>query len=219
MSDGLGDLLSYRPADFLMFAPRIYWRLFEAQNRALWPLPLLLPVAALAWLLWFLRRGREAAPRAQAVALGLLWLFVAWAFLWQRYAPINWAAEAFAAVFALQGLALLLQAARGWPPPGGTALRRRAGRALLGWALLAHPLLAALDGRPWQQAEAFGLAPDPTAIGTLGWLLLLGGHGTLWVVPLLWCAVSAATLATMGSVQALVPFAAALLALAAALRR
>jgi len=38
-------------------------------------------------------------------------------------------------------------------------------------------------------------------------------------VPLLWCAVTAATLATMGSAQALVPLAAALLALAAACRR
>lgn len=219
MSEGWGDLLSYRPADFLMFAPRLYWRLFEAHNRALWPLPLLLPAVALAWLLWFLRRGREAAPRAQAVALGLLWLFVAWAFLWQRYAPINWAAEAFAAAFALQGLGLMLLAANGWPTPGGPALRWWAGWGLLGWALLAHPLLAALDGRPWQQAEVFGLAPDPTAIATLGWLLLLGGHPLLWVVPLGWCAVSAATLATMGSMQALVPLAAALLALAAARRR
>ena len=34
--------------------------------------------------------------RASAVALALCWLFVAWAFLLQRYAPINWAADAFA---------------------------------------------------------------------------------------------------------------------------
>ena len=73
--------------------------------------------------------------------------------------------------------------------------------------------------RPWPQAEVFGLAPDPTAIGTLGWLLLLGGHPLLWVVPLLWCAVTAATLATMGSALALVPLAAALVALAALRRR
>jgi hypothetical protein len=209
------DLLSYRPADFLMFAPRIYWRLFEAHNQALWPLPLLLPAAALAGLLWFSRRGGAAAPRLQGMALGLLWLFVAWAFLWQRYAPINWAAEAFAAAFVLQGLGLLARAGSGWPPPTGTVLRKRAGWGLLGWALLGHPLLALLDGRPWQQAEVFGLAPDPTAIATLGWLLLLGGRRLLWVLPLSWCLVSAATLATMGSAQALVPLAAALLAPAA----
>ena len=81
------------------------------------------------------------------------------------------------------------------------------------------------SGRPWTQAEVFGLAPDPTAIGTLGWLLLLQGcrdsaRGllrTLWLVPLAWCAISAATLATMGEWQALVPLVAPLLALLALL--
>ena len=35
---------------------------------------------------------------------------------------------------------------------------------------------ASLLGRPWTQAEVFGIAPDPTAIGTLG-VLLLDGFG------------------------------------------
>lgn len=213
----MSEWWSYRPSDLLMFSPRIYWRLFEAQNQALWPLSLLLPAAALAGLPWWLR-GREAAARTSAMGLGLVWLLVAWAFLWQRYAPINWAAEAFAAAFVLQGLGLLW-AGMGKPLPIAAEPRqRRVGLALLLWALLGHPLLAALGGRPWSQAEIFGLAPDPTAIGTLGWLLLLGRPAALWVVPLLWCAISATTLATMGSAQALVPLAAAGLAVAAARR-
>jgi hypothetical protein len=88
-------------------------------------------------------------------------------------------------------------------------------------------LLAGLGGRPWTQAEVFGLAPDPTVIGTLGWLLVQQGRSaasravlrSLWIVPLLWCAITAATLGTMGSAQALSPLAAAVLALAAARRR
>lgn len=210
---------SYAPADFLMFSPRIYWRLFAAMNQSLWPAPLLGVAAALAWLLWFLRSGFEAAPRAAAAALGLCWLWVAWAFLWQRYAPINWAAEYFAQGFALQGLGLLAWAAAGRPRACASALRRHVGQGLLLWALLGHPLLAGIGGRPWLQAEVFGLAPDPTAIATLGALLLLGGPAALWIVPLLWCAITGATLATMGAAQALVPPAAALLAVAAAQRR
>jgi len=209
---------TYRPADFLMFSPRIYWRLFEAANQSLWPAPLLSVAVPLAWLLWFARRGLAAAPRVSAAVLGLGWLFVAWAFLWQRYAPINWAAQVFAVGFVLQGLALLVWAGMGQPRACASPLRRRVGLGLVLWALLAHPLLAGLDGRPWSQAEVFGLAPDPTAIGTLGWLLLLGGHPALWALPLLWCAITAATLATMGSAQALVPLAAALLAMVAARR-
>ena len=220
----MSEWWSYRPSDFLMFAPRIYWRLFESINTAVWPAQLLLVGAALAWVLWFMRRGAEAAPRASAVALALCWLFVAWAFLLQRYAPINWAADAFALGFALQGLGLLALVGGGPLQASVQPWRRAAGLGLLLWALLGHPLLALLSGRPWMQAEVFGLAPDPTAIGTLGWLLLLEGRARvllrcLWLVPLAWCAISAATLGTMGGWTALVPLVAALLALAAARRR
>ena len=219
----MSEWWSYRPSDFLMFAPRIYWRLFESINVAVWPAQLLLVGTALAWVGWFMRRGAEAAPRASAVALALCWLFVAWAFLLQRYAPINWAADAFALGFALQGLGLLALVGCGPLQASVQPWRRAAGLGLLLWALLGHPLLALLSGRPWTQAEVFGLAPDPTAIGTLGWLLLLEGRARvlprfLWLVPLAWCAISAATLATMGEWQAVVPLVAALLALTATRR-
>ena len=38
--------------------------------------------------------------------------------------------------------------------------------------VLGHPLLAPALGRPWLQAELLALAPDPSAIATLGFLLL-----------------------------------------------
>ena len=28
---------SYRLSDFLLFSPRVYWRMFELHNAALWP--------------------------------------------------------------------------------------------------------------------------------------------------------------------------------------
>jgi hypothetical protein len=78
-------------------------------------------------------------------------------------------------------------------------------------------------GRPWNQAEVFGMMPDPTALGTLGFALLLSTPRRRWllvVIPLLWCAISGATLWTMGAPDALVLPAAGLLALCIApLRR
>ena len=223
---------SYRPSDFLMFSPRIYWRLFESLNAAVWPAQVVLVGVALAWVGGFVRgaRGRgDAGLRiaAAALALALCWLFVAWAFLWQRYAPINWAASGFAAAFVLQALGLLALAGMGGVQATVVRSRHGAGIALLLWALLGHPLLAWAAGRPWQQAEVFGLTPDATALGTLGWLLLLEDTRAasrrlmrcLWVLPLLWCMLSAATLWTMGSVQAAVLLAGVVLALAAVLRR
>ena len=46
----MSEWWTYRPADFLMFAPRTYWRLFELHNAAWWPAPPLLLLAGLAGL-------------------------------------------------------------------------------------------------------------------------------------------------------------------------
>jgi len=219
----MSEWWTYRPADFLMFAPRTYWRLFELHNDAWWPVQPLLVLAGLAWMLWLARAikpARQGAPalRAGAAGLAAAWAFVAASFLLPRYAPINWAASGFAAGFFVQALGLAALATRAdlrVAPPGA---RRRIGLLLGLWALLGQPLLAMAFGRPWTQAEVFGLAPDPTAIATLGFLLLVDAPGRsarwplrlLWTLALAWCAVSAATLWTMGSAQGWVLLAAAL---------
>lgn len=226
----MSEWWSYRPSDFLMFSPRIYWRLFASLNLMAWPAQPLIVGAALAWL-W--RHGRQAetlGPAAARLALGgmaMAWLAVAWLFFQQRYAPINWAAGYATATFLLQAAGLLALAWLGGVQGRSDAVRRHFGLALLVWALLAHPLLAWAGGRPWLQAEVFGLAPDPTAIGTLGLLLLLRAQRpaahvallALWPLPWLWCLISAATLWTMGSPQAAVLAAAAALSLVALVRR
>ncbi|TMJ91515.1 MAG: hypothetical protein E6G77_26110 [Alphaproteobacteria bacterium] len=82
------------------------------------------------------------------------------------------------------------------------------------FALFAWPLVGRLLGRPWLQAELFGIAPDPTVVATLG--VLIAADRTRWellVVPMLWCAISGATLWAMQSPDALLAPAAALLVL------
>jgi hypothetical protein len=93
------------------------------------------------------------------------------------------------------------------------AMRGREGRGQVGltgfcislFALVAYPLIGPLIGRPWLQIELFGVAPDPTVIATLG--VLVAAHRPcceLLVIPLVWCAISGATLWTMQSPDALV---------------
>lgn len=206
---------TYGAEDFLLFSPRAYWRMIERHNEALWPLPIaaLLIGAALPVLL--LRR-HPWSGRAVAGVLAAAWGWVAWSFLWQRYAAINWAAAYAAPVFALQGLLLV------WfgvvrnrlRRPDGWSLDGIAGLALCLYALALHPFVAVLAGRPLHAAEVFGIAPDPTAIGTLGLVLMAGhgGAGLLLPVPVAWCLVSGATLHAMEAPEAWVPFAAAGLA-------
>ncbi len=205
----MSEWWTYRPSDFLMFAPRTYWRLFELHNEAWWPAQPLLVLLGLGWLWWAWRRG-PTAMRAGAAGLAGLWAFVALAFLLPRYAPINAGASTFAVAFLVQALALAALATRAdlqGAPPGP---RRLSGALLCAWALLGHPWLAPAFGRPWLQSEAFGLMPDPTAIATLGFLLLCASGASrttrwlqrvLWVLATAWCVVTMATLWTMGSAQ------------------
>ena len=190
---------TYRLSDFLLFSPRTYHRLFELYNAALWPLHVA-TLALGAALLVLALRGR--ARPAWAV-LAACWLWVGWAFLLQRYATINWAAPWFAAAFTFQGVALLLASAFGAAPRArpGSHWTHRLGLGLLLFALVVQPWLGVLQGRPWVQAEVFGMAPDPTALATLGALLVLAPRPPwrwlLWPIPLLWCAIAAATAWTM----------------------
>ena len=92
------------------------------------------------------------------------------------------------------------------------------GIGLLAAALLAWPVFAPLDGRSWQEAEVFAVAPDPTAAATLALLALAERSrwtALLCVVQALWLAVSALTLFTMGAWQGWAVLAALLAGLAA----
>jgi len=197
----MSEWWTYRLSDFLMFSPATYWRLVERYNGDVWPMHVL-TIAAGAMLLWWAAARRPAAGRAAAAVLAAAWLWVAWAFHWQRYATVNWAAPCFAAAFALQ--AVLLAAAAVIGPKGhagGAGDRTRAaGLALAAAGLLLYPLLAPATDRPWAQAEVFGVMPEPTALATLGFLLATRWprRGWLAVIPALSLAVGLATASLLG---------------------
>jgi hypothetical protein len=196
---------SYGLTDFLLFSPRTYYRLIERHNAALWPAHLLTLALGLAVALLILR-PTPGRSRATAAILAVVWAWVGWAFVWSRYTTIKWAATYFALLFAVEALLL------GWIAGARGGLRiawRRdlvgiGGAVLFAGALLLYPLLSPGLGRGWAPAESFGIMPDPTAVATLG--LVLGVEGpvrrALLVAPLLWCALSGATLWAMGSAEA-----------------
>lgn len=213
----MSEWWTYTLSDLLMFSRPTYFRLFALLNEAVWPAQLVAMLIGLA-LVAAVVRGAGKAGRLAAALLALCWIWVAWTYHAQRYAGINLAAPYFAMGFALQTVLLCWLATHrrapaiaSWRGPlGGLAF------ALVLGALL-YPLLAVVDSRPWQQAEVFGIAPDPTVMATLGMLLLWRAPWFLWLVPLLWCAVSGATLMELRAAQAWVMPAAGLLALAAML--
>lgn len=184
----MSEWWTYRLSDFLMFSPTAYWRLVERYNREAWPLHLLMLGAGL-WLLWLAARRRLIAGRFVGCVLALVWLWVGWGFHHRIYAQINWAAEYMEIAFLLEA-ALLPCLPVPWTGRGigiaGTGWRRT-GLLLAGIAIVAYPLAGPLAGRPWSQAEVFGLMPEPTALATLGLLLATDQPRRAWLalIPLL----------------------------------
>ena len=216
----MGPWTSYDLADFLMFAPETYYRLFARLNEAVWPLPIVM--LALGTLIPLLLRSSPPWPKRLAAALlAASWLWVAWAYHLQRYAVINWAAPWFAALFAAEALLLVwIGVIRGrLHGKAADPLTRRTGLALIGLGLAAYPFLNPLMDQSWSRAEIFGIAPDPTTITTLGILLLARTNVSwlLWTGPVIWCFISGLTLWALQAPHAFLPPLAALLAVAAAL--
>ncbi len=195
----MSEWWTYTLSDFLMFSPRTYWRMIELYNRDFWPLQLPLLAAGLA-ALWLSASRRAQAFRWIVFGLAAVWLWVGWAFLWERYAIINWAAQYVAVAFALQAVLLLLVASL---MRGNVAARPDTVWRGLGWLLavagLLYPMLGLATGRPWLQAEVFGMKPEATALLTLGLLLLSGQPASrawrflLFPIPLLCLLLGAAT--------------------------
>jgi Family of unknown function (DUF6064) len=137
-----------------------------------------------------------------------------------HYAAINLAANYFVPVFVGEALLMLwLGTARAritFAAQRGVA--GMIGIALYVYALALHPLIALVAGRPLQAAEVVGIAPDPTAIATLGLLSLAArrtGTLPLIILPIIWCLASALTLRMMGASEGWIPLTAAALAVLA----
>jgi hypothetical protein len=212
---------TYGLSDFLMFSPRVYYRMIERYNTALWPGQLAALVAGA--LLFRLPRRPEWRLPVLATILAAAWAWVAWGFFWERYAAIGSAGRYFAALGAAEAVLLGLAAAAGGRPAmtGRTTGEASAGTALLVLGIVLYPALGPLFGRGWGGAELFGLVPEPTAIATLGALLPADVplRRVLLVIPLLWCAIGGLTLQAMGSPEAWVCALALLLVGAAHLAR
>lgn len=212
---------TYRPADFLLFSQRTYGRLIELHNQDWWPLQLIALLSGILILLGVLR-PHPRSNRFVFASLAIIWLFVAWSFLWKRYATINWTASYLAPFFVLQaglliGLGVLgnrlnFTKKRGVP--------KYLGLLLFGYALVLHPFMAIWEGRSPAAMEVFGIMPDPLAIATLGLLLTTVPNASvrlLAAIPAGWCLVSWLTLDTMEAKAAWIPLLAVIITLLALL--
>ena len=196
------EWLTYSLRDFLMFGPDVYWRLYELHNLAIWPLPLFSLLAGILVLLLLTSR-HHSATRLACCVTALSWLGAS-CFLAIHYAPINWpvgyAIWLFPAQTVLMIVAAVYHDAR--PPSQARRPSRIAGWSLLVLAVLLYPILGSVFGRDLAQAQTFGIAPDPTAVASLGLIeLVKAGRWILplSIIPVSWCLFSGVTLMTLNA--------------------
>ncbi|PWG65452.1 DUF6064 family protein [Spiribacter halobius] len=144
---------------------------------------------ALAW------RGGPTGWRGSCAVLAAGWLWTGIAFHYERFAVLNFAAPAYAGLFGLQAALLLVTGALAGRP--GTSARGALawiGLAVAAFALLGQPALAAALGASWQAVPMAGTAPTPTALATLGILLLAARTPIhLCLLPALWGLIAGAS--------------------------
>lgn len=190
------DWTSYRLQDYVPFTEQVYFRLMERMGEAFWPLHLLMLALGGAALVLILK----ARPRMALVLVVPAWLLVAVAFFLQRYAQLNWAGHYMGYAFGVQAVLLLLIALSGRGlnhPRGGQRTALAIGVVLGLFGLIGLPLITLPGDASWYQAQVFGIHPDPTALVSLG-VVVLGLRGPArWfaaMVPVFWLGISGLTL-------------------------
>ena len=177
------------------FSRDVFLGLFERYNAAVWPGHLVAYAVAVLILLSAVRQQRGNGPLI-AAALAAAWVWSGIVFHMTHFATLVWAAWAFGAAFVLQGLLFLvsgvLRDRLAFRFEGGIA--GWAGLGLAVFAMAGYPVVGVLAGQSLAQTAPFGLAPCPTAIFTLGILLLAEPPVPLHllVIPVLWAVVGGA---------------------------
>lgn len=211
----MNEWTSYQLQDFIPFTADVYFRLLERMGETFWPLHLLTLALGIATLVLALKHR----PRLACLLPAPLWAFVAVAFFLQRYAELNWAGGYVGDAFIVQAMLLVLMALTGWGmdnAPRATHPPVAIGIAITLFGLVLMPLIAPLSGGSWYQSEVFGIHADPTAVTTLGLVLIILRGFALWIaaiIPALWLVVSGLTLQVLDSSSAAVLFAVLAIAL------
>ncbi|MDQ7732527.1 MFS transporter permease [Halomonas sp. SpR1] len=206
---------SYQLQDFIPFTAEVYFRLLERMGETFWPLHLLTLALGAATLALALRHSTRLA----CLLPSPVWAFVAVTFFFQRYAELNWAGGYVGYAFICQAVLLVVMTLTGWgidKRPSHTSPPVVIGMTITLFGLIVMPLMAPMSGGSWYQAEVFGIHADPTAVTTLGLVLIMLRGLALWIaaiIPALWLVVSGLTLQALDSTGGAVLFAVLAIAL------
>lgn len=166
---------------------------FGAYNIAIWPMQVFAYLAGLVALYSAFKQTRFSNNIASGI-LSFFWIWTGVVFCIFCWGPTYPAAYGFGALLTAQGVIFLLNAAK----PTLSFRTQRNQFALIGalfifYAMAGYPLLGYLLGHVYPRSMPFGLVPCPTAVFTLGLLMLTDKMVPRYVliIPAIWsiCAI------------------------------
>jgi hypothetical protein len=173
----------------LPFTPEVFFANFAQYNAAIWPAQIVAYALGFSVILLLLRPAAWSSPLI-ALILAAAWIWNGAVYHMDHFARINFAAPLFGILFIAEGLLLAWSGAVARrltfrfraDPMGWTGL------TLLIFAMAVYPVLGWLASHGWPRGPAFGVAPCPTVIFTMGLLSLAEGRVPLHllVIPVLW---------------------------------
>ncbi|SFP97486.1 DUF6064 family protein [Tranquillimonas alkanivorans] len=188
----------------LPFTQDAFFAVFGGYNQVVWPLIPLFYVLATASVAMLFRPSRGAALFIPST-LAAMWAVNGVGYHWMFFREINPAAALFAAVFVVQAMGLIVLPARipSLRFAAGTEARPAIGLLLILFATVLYPLWGWTAGHGWPEMPAFGVAPCPTTIFTIGILLTGTWRVVRWllIVPGLWAVVGGSAAIFLGVPQ------------------
>ena len=187
------------------FSADEFFSVFARYNQAIWPLQIAAYLAGFAVVALLVRRTRVSSS-VLSVILGSMWAINGIGYHWLFFSQVNPAARVFGVLFLIEAILL---AASTWifSTPISFDIKADArsafGLALIVFALVVYPIWGQLAGHPYPATPVFGVAPCPTAIFTIGVLLLGNWRVTrhLLVIPGIWTAVGGSAAFLLGVPQ------------------
>ena len=185
------------------FSSDKFFGVFVRYNESMWPVPLLLVAAGLAFAV--LASSAPRRSRRLMATLAALWAYAAIAYHLAFLASLTPAAVLFAALFLVEAALIAwhgLHTRRLHLAVPLDRTSRLVGAALLAYALVGYPAVAALAGQHYPAMPTFGL-PCPTTIFTLGvlaWCVRPVPRSVL-VVPVLWTVIAMFAAVPFGIVE------------------
>lgn len=188
------ELATYELQHFFPFSADVYVSLFERVNDTVWPWHFVIVVLLVA--LW-----RTERPRWWLVFFWHASLAVAWFYFYGPLAELLWASWVFGLSFVAGAVALGIHALLHWVDRFSSERDPTyyLGVVLFLIGLVGYPLLNLATGRSLAAVEVFGLAPNPTILATIGFVLTLRPiPWWLLIVPVLWSFVATAIGVALG---------------------